>query len=61
MVKHDKVRGNCYITPPIWFRFGFFLARLANRILPFQVVLKLNITREMVDAAFAEEVEVWDL
>ena len=52
-----------YITPTIRFRFrfGFWLARLANRILPLQVVLKLDITREDIDRAFEEYVGGWDL
>ena len=52
-----------YITPTIRFRFrfGFWLARLANRILPLQVVLKPNITQENIDRAFEEYVEGWNL
>ena len=50
-----------YITPTIRFRFGFWLARLANRILPLRVILKLDITREDIDRAFEEYVEGWNL
>ena len=55
------IQRKCYITPPIRFKFGFWLARLANRILPLKVILKLDITQEDIDRAFEEYVEGWDL